>query len=222
MIRTARYLSHLVWQYLLGALGAAAVLIALQALATTPDSTEHAAGYLTGLAFSMALLFPLLVQLSLVPVYFPLCLSMGATRRGLWGGAQIVKIHIALGFSALFELVQLAVQGLFHTEVVFYGPRLVGVCLAVLLCAALGETFGLAGLRFGRKGLVTMMILLGLLSGAGGGLIGFLAAGGHVDGMLDVLLRALEQPVSLGVSAAAAVVLLAVADWLLCRRIAAK
>lgn len=188
MTRTARYLSWIVWQYLFVIFGFGVLVVAFQALITPFAEYEYAAGRVTGMAVAGALLFPTLLQLSMLPVYLPMCLSMGATRRGFFLGAQVAKVQLALGVTAIFELVQLAAEGIFHMPALFYGGSLASIGMVILLSTVLGETFGFVGMRFGRKGLVAMMILVGILSGLLGGAFGFLMAEGELSSALSGVL----------------------------------
>ncbi len=223
MIRTARYLSWIVWQYLFGIFGFGALTIALQALVTPPAEAEFAAGCIVGIAFSMALLFPTLLQLSMLPVYLPLCLSMGVTRRGFFWGAQIAKLHLALGIAAIFELMQIAAQLIFGLPALFYGSSLAGVCMTVVLCTAVGETASFIGMRFGRRGITAMFIFIGLAAGILGAAIGFMSAhGGDTTGIqIDTLIEGLSNTPLLGAVVLALVIVLAGVDAALCRRITA-
>ena len=224
MIRTARYLSWIVWQYLLGILGLGAALIAFQALTTPPAEAEFAAGRITGMAFSMALLFPTLLELSMLPAYLPLSLSMGVTRRGFFWGAQIAKLHLALGVAAIFELMQIAVQLLFGSSALFYGSGLAGVCMAIVLSAALGETLGFIGMRFGRWSIWAMSLLLGVLAGGMGGFLGFvsISSKGDMGGLLDALLGLFSNTPVLGAVVLALAAVLAGVDAALCRRVTVR
>ena len=188
MTRSARYLSWIVWQYLFVIFGFGVLVVGFQALVTPFAEYEYAAGRVTGMAIAAALLFPTLLQLSMLPVYLPLSLSMGVTRRGFFLGAQIAKVHMALGVSAIFELVQIAAGSIFHVPAMFYGGSLASVCMMILLSTVLGETLGFVGMRFGRKGLVAMCILIGILSGIIGGLFGFFMASDAMDSQLSGVL----------------------------------
>ena len=222
MTRTVRYLSRIVWQYLFTILGVAGVLIAFQALVTPFAEYEHAAGRITGAAFSMALLFPTLLQLSMIPIYLPLGLSMGVTRRGFFWGAQVAKLHTALGVAAIFELVQIAAQTIFGAPALFYGDSLISVCMVILLSAAVGDTLGFVGMRFGRKGLVTMCVLMGVLSGGAGGMLGYLMMGGRADGLLEGMMNVLTNMRTVCAVTLVAAVALTAGNALLCRSVSVK
>lgn len=226
MMRTARYLSWIVWQHLFTIFGFAALMVAFQALITPVSQYEHAAGSVTGMAFSAALLFPTLLQLSMLPVYLPLCLSMGVTRRGFFLGAQAAKLHMALGVSAIFEMVQIAAASIFHVPALFYGESLASVCMVILLCTAVGETLGFVGMCFGRKGLVAMCILVGVLSGLLGGFFGYFAVSdglnSRLDGLLASLMTALTDAQMLCAVLLAISIVLTGFNAMLCRRLTVK
>lgn len=230
MMRTARYLSWIVWQYLFVIFGFGVLVVGFQALVTPFAEYEHAAGRVTGMAFAAALLFPTLLQLSMIPVYLPLSLSMGVTRRGFFLGAQIAKVHMALGVSAIFEMVQIAAASIFHVPAMFYGESLASVCMVILLSTVVGETLGFVGMRFGRKGLFTMCILVGILSGILGGLFGFFIASGEMNGELGGALSGALADIMAVLTDARKLcaILLAVSaaltgfNALLCRRFAVK
>lgn len=224
MIRTARYLSWIVWQYLFTLLGMGALLIAFQVLITPPAEYEFASGRIMGMAFSIALLFPTLLELSMLPAYLPLSLSMGVTRRGFFWGAQVAKLHLALGIAAIFELMQLATQRVFGAPALFYGSGLAGVCMAIFLCTALGETLGFVGMRFGRRGITVLAVLIGILAGTAGGVIGFMSASdsGELDGMLNAVLRLMSNTPLLGAVVLALAVVLAAVDAAICSRVTVR
>ena len=220
MIRTARYLSWIVWQYLFSLAGMGALLIGFQVLITPPSEAEFAAGRIVGMAFSTALLFPTLLELSMLPAYLPLSLSRGVTRRGFFWGAQVAKLHLALGIAAIFELMQIATQLIFGSPALFYGRSLAGVCMGILVCAALGETLGFVGMRFGRWGITAMCVLIGLLAGVVGGVIGFMSVsdGNEAGVLLDSVIGLLSNTSLLGAVVLALMLVLAGVDTALCRR----
>ena len=220
MIRTARYLSWIVWQYLFSLAGMGALLIGFQVLITPPSEAEFAAGRIVGMAFSTALLFPTLLELSMLPAYLPLSLSMGVTRRGFFWGAQVAKLHLALGIAASFALMRIARQRRFGSPALCYGRRLAGVCMGILVCAALGETLGFVGMRFGRWGITAMCVLIGLLAGVVGGVIGFMSVsdGNEAGVLLDSVIGLLSNTSLLGAVVLALMLVLAGVDTALCRR----
>lgn len=226
MMRTARYLSWIVWQSLFVIFGFGVLVVGFQALVTPFAQYEHAAGRVTGMAFAAALLFPTLLQLSMIPVYLPLSLSMGVTRRGFFLGAQVAKVHMALGISAIFEMVQIAAQSIFGVPVLFYGGSLASVCMVILLSAVVGETLGFVGMCFGRKGLIAMCILIGILSGVLGGALGYFMMSGAMDGQLSGALA--DMMATLTDARKLCAILLAVSialtgfNAMLCRRFAVK
>lgn len=227
MTRSARYLSWIVWQYLFVIFGFGVLVVGFQALVTPFAQYEHAAGRVTGMAFAGALLFPTMLQLSMIPVYLPLSLSMGITRRGFFLGAQIAKVHMALGISAIFELVQIAAQSIFHhVPVLFYGGSLASVCMVILLSSVVGETLGFVGMCFGRKGLVAMCILIGILSGILGGALGYFMMSGAMDSQLSGVLA--DMMATLTDARRLCAILLAISialtgfNAMLCRRFAVK
>lgn len=225
MTRTARYLSWIVWQYLFVIFGFGVLVVGFQALVTPFAEYEHAAGRVTGMAFAAALLFPTLLQLSMIPVYLPLGLSMGVTRRGFFLGAQVAKVHMALGVSAIFEMVQIAAGSIFKVPALFYGGSLASVCMVILLSTVLGETLGFVGLRFGRKGIFTMCILVGILSGILGGLFGYFMVSGadsRLSGVLADMLAVLTDARKLCAILLAISVALTGFNATLCRRFAVK
>lgn len=222
MTRTARYLSWIVWQSLFTIFGFGVLVVAFQALVTPFAEYEYAAGRVTGMAFAGALLFPTLLQLSMIPVYLPLSLSMGITRRGFFWGAQVAKVHMALGVSAIFEMVQIAAESVFREPALFYGGSLASICMVILLSSVVGETLGFVGMCFGRKGLVAMCILIGILSGVLGGAFGYFAASGALDaqlsGLLAGMMATLTDARKLCTILLAASALLTGFNGLLCRR----
>lgn len=226
MTRSARYLSWIVWQYLFVIFGFGVLVVGFQALVTPFAEYEYAAGRVTGMAFAAALLFPTLLQLSMIPVYLPLSLSMGVTRRGFFLGAQVAKVHMALGVSAIFEVVQIASGSIFHVPVLFYGGNLASVCMVILLSTVVGETLGFVGMCFGRKGLVTVCILIGILSGILGGAFGYFMMSGALDGELSGVLA--DMMAVLTDARRLCAILLAISavltgfNALLCRRFAVK
>lgn len=226
MMRSARYLSWIVWQYLFVIFGFGVLVVGFQALVTPFAEYEHAAGRVTGMAFAGALLFPMLLQLSMIPVYLSLSLSMGITRRGFFLGAQIAKVHMALGISAIFEMVQIAAQSVFHVPALFYGGSLASVCMVILLSSVVGETLGFVGMCFGRKGLIAMCILIGILSGILGGALGYFMMSGAMDGQLSGVLA--DMMATLTDARKLCAILLSVSvvltgfNALLCRRFAVK
>lgn len=226
MTRSARYLSWIVWQYLFVIFGFGVLVVGFQALVTPFAEYEHAAGRVTGIAFAGALLFPMLLQLSMIPVYLPLSLSMGITRRGFFLGAQAAKVHMALGISAIFEMMQIAAQSVFRVPALFYGESLASVCMVILLSAVGGETLGFVGMCFGRKGLIAMCILIGILSGLLGGALGYFMASGAMDsqlsGVLADMLATLADARRLCAILLAICVVLTGFNALLCRRFAVK
>lgn len=222
MSRTVRYLSWIVWQYLLVILGFGAVLVAFQALITPLSEYEHAAGRITGMAFAAALLYPTLLQFSLIPIYLPLSLSMSVTRRGFFRGAQVAKLQMTLGIAAIFEMIQIAAEKIFGVPALFYGGSLASVCMMILLSAVLGETLGLVGMRFGRKGLLAVCILIGVVSGLLGGAFGYFIASGSLNsemaGWLADMMAVLTDARLLCAVLLAVSALLTGLNALLCRR----
>ena len=156
----------------------------------------------------------------MLPAYLPLSLSMGVTRRGFFWGAQVAKLHLALGIAAIFELMQIATQLIFGSPALFYGRSLAGVCMGILVCAALGETLGFVGMRFGRWGITAMCVLIGLLAGVVGGVIGFMSVsdGNEAGVLLGSVIGLLSNTSLLGAVVLALMLVLAGVDTALCRR----
>lgn len=88
MLRTVKYLSLLVVQFIGALLGVGALFIAFYAVSTPLSEFESAGWRILGMAFACGMMFPFVLQASLIQSYMPLPLSMGVTRRGFFAGAQ--------------------------------------------------------------------------------------------------------------------------------------
>ena len=205
MLRTVKYLSLLVVQFIGALLGVGALFIAFYAVSTPLSEFESAGWRILGMAFACGMMFPFVLQASLIQSYMPLPLSMGVTRRGFFAGAQAAKVMLAGGIGVCLLLIQLAVKWMFGVDALFTGTMLVGLFAVLLLGASVGEALGFVSLRFGRVGI-----------------IGYAGAAGALDGMLDAMLRFLSNAWALGGSAIVLAVLLGWLDWLMCRRIPVK
>lgn len=218
-MRTVRFFSRVVFEYLLGLLAVLAALLLFLAASTPAQEYESMGGRFVGMTFSFSLMFPALIQISLVPVYLPLTLSMGVTRRGCFLGLQAAKLQLTLGCGAALVLTQLAAHRLFGAGPFLLGETLAGACAGMLISAALGETFGCITLRFGRKGLTVFCIVLGAGGGVVGAVFGYAAMSDNLDGLLAPVLRQFANaPMLVAVALALCLVLTAV-DWRICRRI---
>ena len=207
MLRTVKYLSLLVVQFIGALLGVGALFIAFYAVSTPLSEFESAGWRILGMAFACGMMFPFVLQASLIQSYMPLPLSMGVTRRGFFAGAQAAKVMLAGGIGVCLLLIQLAVKWMF------------GV---LLLGASVGEALGFVSLRFGRVGMIVFFVLIVGGCAVIGGIIGYAGAAGALDGMLDAMLRFLSNAWALGGSAIVLAVLLGWLDWLMCRRIPVK
>ena len=194
MLRTVKYLSLLVVQFIGALLGVGALFIAFYAVSTPLSEFESAGWRILGMAFACGMMFPFVLQASLIQSYMPLPLSMGVTRRGFFAGAQAAKVMLAGGIGVCLLLIQLAVKWMFGVDALFTGTMLVGLFAVLLVggCAVIG------------------------------GIIGYAGAAGALDGMLDAMLRFLSNAWALGGSAIVLAVLLGWLDWLMCRRIPVK
>ena len=219
MLRTVKYLSLLVVQFIGALLGVGALFIAFYAVSTPLSEFESAGWRILGMAFACGMMFPFVLQASLIQSYMPLPLSMGVTRRGFFAGAQAAKVMLAGGIGVCLLLIQLAVKWMFGVDALFTGTMLVGLFAVLLLGASVGEALGFVSLRFGRVGMIVLIV-----GGCAviGGIIGYAGAAGALDGMLDAMLRFLSNAWALGGSAIVLAVLLGWLDWLMCRRIPVK
>ena len=68
------------------------------------------------MAFACGMMFPFVLQASLIQSYMPLPLSMGVTRRGFFAGAQAAKVMLAGGIGVCLLLIQLAVKWMFGVD----------------------------------------------------------------------------------------------------------
>ena len=100
MLRTVKYLSLLVVQFIGALLGVGALFIAFYAVSTPLSEFESAGWRILGMAFACGMMFPFVLQASLIQSYMPLPLSMGVTRRGFFAGAQAAKVMLAGGIGA--------------------------------------------------------------------------------------------------------------------------
>jgi len=207
MLRTVKYLSLLVVQFIGALLGVGALFIAFYAVSTPLSEFESAGWRILGMAFACGMMFPFVLQASLIQSYMPLPLSMGVTRRGFFAGAQAAKVMLAGGIGVCLLLIQLAVKWMFAV---------------LLLGASVGEALGFVSLRFGRVGMIVFFVLIVGGCAVIGGIIGYAGAAGALDGMLDAMLRFLSNAWALGGSAIVLAVLLGWLDWLMCRRIPVK
>ena len=135
MLRTVKYLSLLVVQFIGALLGVGALFIAFYAVSTPLSEFESAGWRILGMAFACGMMFPFVLQASLIQSYMPLPLSMGVTRRGFFAGAQAAKVMLAGGIGVCLLLIQLAVKWMFGVDALFTGTMLVGL-FAVLLLGA--------------------------------------------------------------------------------------
>lgn len=222
MLRTVKYLSLLVVQFIGALLGVGALFIAFYAVSTPLSEFESAGWRILGMAFACGMLFPFVLQASLIQSYMPLPLSMGVTRRGFFAGAQAAKGMLAGGIGVCLLLIQLAVKWMFGVDALFTGTMLVGLFAVLLLGASVGEALGFVSLRFGRVGMIVFFVLIVGGCAVIGGIIGYAGAAGTLDGMLDAMLRFLSNAWALGGSAVILAVLLGWLDWLMCRRIPVK
>ena len=205
MLRTVKYLSLLVVQFIGALLGVGALFIAFYAVSTPLSEFESAGWRILGMAFACGMMFPFVLQASLIQSYMPLPLSMGVTRRGFFAGAQAAKVMLAGGIGVCLLLIQLAVKWMFGVDALFTGTML-----------------GFVSLRFGRVGMIVFFVLIVGGCAVIGGIIGYAGAAGALDGMLDAMLRFLSNAWALGGSAIVLAVLLGWLDWLMCRRIPVK
>ena len=212
MLRTVKYLSLLVVQFIGALLGVGALFIAFYAVSTPLSEFESAGWRILGMAFACGMMFPFVLQASLIQSYMPLPLSMGVTRRGFFAG----------GIGVCLLLIQLAVKWMFGVDALFTGTMLVGLFAVLLLGASVGEALGFVSLRFGRVGMIVFFVLIVGGCAVIGGIIGYAGAAGALDGMLDAMLRFLSNAWALGGSAIVLAVLLGWLDWLMCRRIPVK
>ena len=152
MLRTVKYLSLLVVQFIGALLGVGALFIAFYAVSTPLSEFESAGWRILGMAFACGMMFPFVLQASLIQSYMPLPLSMGVTRRGFFAGAQAAKVMLAGGIGVCLLLIQLAVKWMFGVDALFTGTMLVGLFAVLLLGASVGEALGFVSLRFGLRG----------------------------------------------------------------------
>lgn len=173
------------------------------------------------MAFACGMMFPFVLQASLIQSYMPLPLSMGVTRRGFFAGAQAAKVMLAGGSAyACFYPARSKMD--VRRGRLFTGTMLVGLFAVLLLGASVGEALGFVSLRFGRVGMIVFFVLIVGGCAVIGGIIGYAGAAGALDGMLDAMLRFLSNAWALGGSAIVLAVLLGWLDWLMCRRIPVK
>ena len=222
MLRTVKYLTWLVLQYIGIMLGFGVLLIGFYAVSTPASGFESTGWRVLGMAFGGGLMFLFVLQASLIQFYMPLPLSMGVTRRGFFAGAQVAKVLLAAGIGACLLLLQLAVRLTFGVDSLFTGTPLVGLFAMMLLCVSVGETLGFVSLRFGRTGMIAFFVLIVGVCAVIGGVIGYVGAAGALDSLLNALLGFLSNAWLLGGSAVALAVALGGADWLMCRRISVK
>ena len=107
MLRTVKYLSLLVVQVIGALLGVGALFIAFYAVSTPLSEFESAGWRILGMAFACGMMFPFVLQASLIQSYMPLPLSMGVTRRGFFAAARSSCMRRArreLGSSAAFAV----------------------------------------------------------------------------------------------------------------------
>ena len=116
MLRTVKYLSLLVVQFIGALLGVGALFIAFYAVSTPLSEFESAGWRILGMAFACGMMFPFVLQASLIQSYMPLPLSMGVTRRGFFAGAQAAKVMLAGGIGVCLLLIQLAVKWMFGVD----------------------------------------------------------------------------------------------------------
>ena len=161
MLRTVKYLSLLVVQFIGALLGVGALFIAFYAVSTPLSEFESAGWRILGMAFACGMMFPFVLQASLIQSYMPLPLSMGVTRRGFFAGAQAAKVMLAGGIGVCLLLIQLAVKWMFGVDALFTGTMLVGLFAVLLLGASVGEALGFVSLRFGRVGMIVFFVLIG-------------------------------------------------------------
>ena len=211
MLRTVKYLNLLVVQFIGALLGVGALFIAFYAVSTPLSEFESAGWRILGMAFACGMMFPFVLQASLIQSYMPLPLSMGVTRRGFFAGAQAAKVMLAGGIGVCLLLIQLAVKWMFGVDALFTGTMLVGLFAVLLLGASVG-----------RVGMIVFFVLIVGGCAVIGGIIGYAGAAGALDGMLDAMLRFLSNAWALGGSAIVLAVLLGWLDWLMCRRIPVK
>ena len=133
MLRTVKYLSLLVVQFIGALLGVGALFIAFYAVSTPLSEFESAGWRILGMAFACGMMFPFVLQASLIQSYMPLPLSMGVTRRGFFAGAQAAKVMLAGGIGVCLLLIQLAVKWMFGVDALFTGTMLVGLFAVLLL-----------------------------------------------------------------------------------------
>ena len=146
MLRTVKYLSLLVVQFIGALLGVGALFIAFYAVSTPLSEFESAGWRILGMAFACGMMFPFVLQASLIQSYMPLPLSMGVTRRGFFAGAQAAKVMLAGGIGVCLLLIQLAVKWMFGVDALFTGTMLVGLFAVLLLGASVGEALGFVSL----------------------------------------------------------------------------
>ena len=159
MLRTVKYLSLLVVQFIGALLGVGALFIAFYAVSTPLSEFESAGWRILGMAFACGMMFPFVLQASLIQSYMSLPLSMGVTRRGFFAGAQAAKVMLAGGIGVCLLLIQLAVKWMFGVDALFTGTMLVGLFAVLLLGASVGEALGFVSLRFGRVGMIVFFVL---------------------------------------------------------------
>ena len=145
MLRTVKYLSLLVVQFIGALLGVGALFIAFYAVSTPLSEFESAGWRILGMAFACGMMFPFVLQASLIQSYMPLPLSMGVTRRGFFAGAQAAKVMLAGGIGVCLLLIQLAVKWMFGVDALFTGTMLVGLFAVLLLGASVGEALAVLG-----------------------------------------------------------------------------
>ena len=178
MLRTVKYLSLLVVQFIGALLGVGALFIAFYAVSTPLSEFESAGWRILGMAFACGMMFPFVLQASLIQSYMPLPLSMGVTRRGFFAGAQAAKVMLAGGIGVCLLLIQLAVKWMFGVDALFTGTMLVGLFAVLLLGASVGEALGFVSLRFGRVGMIVFFVLIVGGCAVIGGIIGYAGAAG--------------------------------------------
>lgn len=222
MTRTVRYLSRIVLQTVLTMMGMTALLILFYAVTTEAADYEYVGGVVLGVVSSVGAIFPMLMEMNTVTYYLPLTLSMSVTRRGCFLGLMVSKLEYAAGVTATLVAAQIASQAVFGTAPVFMGTRLVSVLALMVASAALGSTFGMLGLRFGRTLLLILSLGVGLLCGLCGGIIGFLSVDGRIINLLPAILRLFySAPLLLSIALALLLVCSAI-DWRICRHISVK
>lgn len=110
-------------------------------------------------------------------VYFPVVLSMNATRKSIAGGIIGCTAGTVLGILFISAII----WGLLSGEVSSSGRKLVPLFAgALFIIAAIGLLFGVAAVRWGKVGIIVVSIMCALV-GAGAGMAVALSDKGIVE-----------------------------------------